>query len=302
MIEGDLTDKDIFNNLIDKTLRNKCNLLLATPPCQGMSIAGKMTKGDLRNNLIKYVVNFIKKTDIDYILIENVPTMPDFFILDNNEDIKIRDYLFNNLQDNYNIFIEILNCADFGVPQNRKRCFVFISKKNILQFKIPTKQKHITVRDAISHLPSLESGEDSGIPFHRAKIHNQNHILWLKNTPTGKTALDNKIYYPIKDGRKIKGYKTTYKRMDWSKPAPTITMANGSISSQNNVHPGNIKSDGTYDNARVLTLKELFILMGLPKNYMPPDFATESFVRKVLGEGIPPLIIKKIFYSLLYGS
>ena len=63
-----------------------------------------------------------------------------------------------------------------------------------------------------------------------------------------------------KNGRKIKGYNTTYKRIEWDKPAPTITMCNGGISSQNNVHPGRLQKDGTYSDARVLTLRELFIL------------------------------------------
>ena len=57
--------------------------------------------------------------------------------------------------------------------------------------------------------------------------------LW--QTHTDKTAFENEIYFPQKDGRKIKGYTTTYKRMEWDKPVPNINMANGSISSQNNI-------------------------------------------------------------------
>ena len=48
--------------------------------------------------------------------------------------------------------------------------------------------------------------------------------------------------------------------MHWDKPAPTITMKNGSISSQNNVHPGRLLPNGTYSDARVLTVAELSIL------------------------------------------
>ena len=123
----------------------------------------------------------------------------------------------------------------------------------------------------------------------------------MKHTATGKTALENVIFYPKKaNGEKVRGFKTTYKRIEWDKPAPTITMCNGAISSQNNVHPGRLKKDGTYSDARVLSLKELFILMGLPKEYTLPNFATENFIRKVIGEGIPPLIINKILDTLLY--
>ncbi|RTZ84821.1 MAG: hypothetical protein DSY95_05690, partial [SAR324 cluster bacterium] len=118
---------------------------------------------------------------------------------------------------------------------------------------------------------------------------------FLKHTPTGKTALQNKIHYPKKEnGERIKGYATTYKRIEWDKPAPTITMANGSVSSQNNVHPGRLKADGTYSDARVLTLKEIFILTGLPDDWAPPEWASENLIRHVIGEGVPPKLIDAI--------
>ncbi len=78
----------------------------------------------------------------------------------------------------------------------------------------------------------MESEESSSIKFHNAKKHNDRHIAFLKHTPTGKTALQNKVHFPKKEsGERIKGYATTYKRIEWNKPAPTITMANGSVSS-----------------------------------------------------------------------
>ena len=87
----------------------------------------------------------------------------------------------------------------------------------------------------------------------------------------------------------IKGFKTTYKRIDWDKPAPTITMLNGSINSQNNVHPGREKDDGTYSDARVLSVREILILCGLPDNWLDKHKdMNENFVRKVLGECFPP--------------
>lgn len=52
MICGDITNQNIFNSLIEKYHKNNCDFLLATPPCQGMSVPGKMKKDDARNNLI----------------------------------------------------------------------------------------------------------------------------------------------------------------------------------------------------------------------------------------------------------
>ena len=97
-----------------------------------------------------------------------------------------------------------------------------------------------------------------------------------------------------KNGRKIKGFLTTYKRIKWDAPSPTITMCNGAVSSQNNVHPGRKKKDGTYSDARVLTLLELFLLMGLPANIKFPQEVTENQIRYILGEAVPPVLLKKM--------
>lgn len=173
-----------------------------------------------------------------------------------------------------------------------------VSEKN---WKLPiAKQKEITVFNSIGHLPSLEAGETSTIPFHNAKKHNDRHIMWMKNTPTGNTAFLNKVHYPKKEtGVRITGFSTTYKRMSWDKPCPTITMANGSISSQNNVHPGRKNDDGTYSDARVLTLKEIFLLTGLPDDWTPPSFASENLIRQVIGEGVPPKLIQTLLKGIV---
>ena len=121
----------------------------------------------------------------------------------------------------------------------------------------------------------------------------------MRNTKTGRSAFENEIYYPKKNnGERIKGYNTTYKRMEWDKPAPTITMANGVLSSQCNVHPGRLLKDGTYSDARVLTVYEVMKLFTIPDDWKIPEWANENFVRKVIGEAIPPLLIEKIIRNL----
>ena len=89
--------------------------------------------------------------------------------------------------------------------------------------------------------------------------------------------------------------------MKWDKPAPTVTMTNGSISSQNNVHPGDKRQDGTYSDARVLSVMEVAILCGLPSDYLDRFVNTkykEAFLRRVLGECFPPTMSKEIFKKI----
>lgn len=296
VINGDITNKEIYSKVFEEAKNNNCEFLIATPPCQGFSVSGKMNENDIRNSLIKYVVNMIKDLSPKNTIIENVPGVLKAYILHNNEKIKIIDFIESELGDKYNINYKVVDTSEYGTPQKRKRAIFLIS--SIKQWEFPKTLPPITVREAIGHLPSLESGQKSNIKHHNAKIHNDNHILWLTHTPTGKTALNNDLHYPKKDGRKIKAFLTTYKRIDWDKPSPTITMGNGSISSQNNVHPGRLKKDGTYSDARVLTLKEIFILTGLPEKWSPPSWASENLIRGVIGEGVPPKLIQALVSTM----
>ena len=298
IIQGDITNIDIFNQILNEAKKQNCKFLLATPPCQGMSVAGKMKENDPRNSLIKYVIEFIKQLEPDNIIIENVPGILRTYISIKGVKTLIIEYINNELKPlGYNINSTLIDTANYGTPQTRKRAIFLISKFS--KWELPNKEDILTVEKAIGHLPSLESGEKSNIKYHYAKKHNDRHISFLKHTPTGKTALHNKIYYPKKeDGTRIKGYSTTYKRIDWDKPAPTITMANGSVSSQNNVHPGRLKEDGIYSDARVLSLKEIFILTGLPEDWHPPKWASENLIRQVIGEGIPPRLIDRLLTTM----
>ena len=298
IIQGDITDETVYKEVLKKAKAKKCDFLIATPPCQGMSIAGKMAENDPRNSLIKYVVEMIKALQPKHVMIENVTGVLKTYISVSGIKTKITEYIKNELEPlGYFVNPTIVDAADFGTPQSRKRAIFLISK--IAKWELPNKQNRITVREVIAHLPSLESGEKSKIQYHYAKIHNNRHIAFLKQTPTGKTALENKIHYPKKeDGTRIKGYSTTYKRIEWDKPAPTITMANGSVSSQNNVHPGRLLKNGTYSDARVLSLKEIFILTGLPDDWNPPEWASENLVRHVIGEGVPPRLINALLASI----
>lgn len=159
----------------------------------------------------------------------------------------------------------------------------------------PKKKEKVTVEQAIGNLPSLEAGEKSDIKWHFARKHTKENVLWMKHTPTGKSAFSNPVYYPQKkDGTRIKGYESSYRRIRWDAPAPTITIRNDCIASQRNVHPGRLLPDGTYSDARVLTPLELMLLDSLPANWNIPDDTPELLIRQCIGESIPPLMLKEI--------
>ena len=113
-----------------------------------------------------------------------------------------------------------------------------------------------------------------------------------------------KLPFPKKkDGSMVGGAPRTYMRMEWDRPAPTITAYNHTISSFQNVHPGRpTDKPGIYSDARVLTIFELMRVMTLPDDWAIPEWAEPQLIRAVIGEGIPPLLIKKIVAELKLGS
>lgn len=300
VICGDITDKAVFKQVVDSSKQNDVKFILASPPCQGMSVAGKNRHPDTmitdeRNYLITYVVKAIKELSPRYVLIENVPAL---FKLVLNYKSKLRtvlDILKYEFSDKYDIDGQVVDSSDYGVPQTRLRAIIKMNEKGYA-WNWPKKvENKTTVREAIGHLPSLESGEKSDIKWHFARKHDKNNVLWMKHTPTGCSAFKNEKYYPQKkDGTRIKGYESSYRRIKWDEPAPTITMRNDCIASQRNVHPGRLLPDGTYSDARVLTPLELMILDSLPADWNIPDDTPEILIRQCIGESIPPLMLKAI--------
>ena len=299
MICGDIKDPIVREELISESINNEVEFILATPPCQGMSLIGKNKSNsdmlnDDRNYLIFDVVDFIKILSPKYVLIENVPRFFKIKYMVQDKESSIIDIINDQFQDEYNIKFNVYNSADYGVPQNRNRAFIRIWKKGLI-WEDPIEKTQITVREAIGGLPSLESGQNSNIKNHVARKHTSSHVSCMKYTPTGKSAFENEVHYPKKpNGDKLKGFSATYKRIDWDKPAPTITMRNDAISSQSNVHPGRLLHDGTYSDARVLTLREIFILMSMNPDLDIPPGISDIQVRHIVGEAVPPLLIESI--------
>ena len=97
MICGDITNEKIFRQLVAKFHSEKCSFLIATPPCQGMSVAGKMNPNDPRNKLIINVIDFIKATKPENIIIENVANILNFAITYQEKPIKIVDFIKEQL-------------------------------------------------------------------------------------------------------------------------------------------------------------------------------------------------------------
>lgn len=329
MICGDINTESVQTEIILKAINKKVDIIMATPPCQGMSLAGKKEKNDLRNYLICPTIKIIQKIMPKYVFLENVPQQLTTTINENGKEKTILEYIKESLSENYIINYKIINTANYEVPQTRKRAVFLLTRKNTEPvWEFPDECEHQkTLLETIGDIPILDPiisdvTYDLQLKFfpkfeerkrealsiskwHSPPSHVLRHIISMERTEPGKSALDNinEFKPKDKDGKIVRGYNTAYKRQAWDAPAYTITMANGSISSQNNVHPGRYlysdKYGPVFSDARVLTLYEIMLCMSLPINWNLPSDISENYIRKVIGEGIPPLFVKKVLKKII---
>lgn len=323
MVQGDIKDETVYHNVIEKSKRNNVEFIIATPPCQGMSYAGHKDPNDVRNALITYVFDAIRDLRPKYVLVENVVPQLKTPVTYEGKTMLIPEMIEFLFGDRYQINKQhVLSVETLGVAQSRKRALFLLVDKSLKQtWEIPKGDGSIvTLYDVIGDLPSLdppikEKGMTAKIfpqydekkqkglavsRWHVAREHVWRNVEVMMHTPTGKSAKDNPVYYPKnKDGKMVGGSCCAYKRMDWDKPAPTVTTYNHTISSFHNVHPGHLDPvTGLYSDARVLTIFELMRVTSLPDDWNIPDWASEILIRTVIGEGIPPLAIKKVVAEL----
>lgn len=324
MIIGDITDATVYSSVIAAAKEGPVDLLVATPPCQGMSIAGEMNPYDERNSLIKYAIDAVLDLHPTFVLIENVPQQLTTPIQYLGKEITIPEYIYKRIGQFYNINEEkVLDAMDYGVPQMRRRAIFLCSEKGTgITWNFPQKNKKIvTLDEAFNGIPDLwpqikekefrdilPQNSEEALSFHkwhRPMTHVWRNVECMLYTPTGNTAYDNPVHYPKRsDGKRVKGYDTAYHRMFWDKPGSTITTYNFRIGSQNNVHPGrpwktDENGDLMYTNPRALTIYELMIVSSLPTTWDIPDWATDNLIRTVIGEGIPPLLIKRLLQQIV---
>jgi DNA (cytosine-5)-methyltransferase 1 len=326
VIEGDITKDEIRDTIVEEAKSLNVNFVLATPPCQGMSEAGNRIEFDERNELIYYAVDVIKRLEPRFAIIENVPTILKTKIKYKGEVVMIPEYLHRELDDKYNFNHQsLIKAMDCGVPQMRERnIFLLVRNDQNVSWEFPKQLPVVNLEEAIGHLPSLDPQLREGMEvtlekfpdfekkkaeglkiskWHRPPVHSWKQVEWMMHTPTGKSAIYNEVYYPQKeDGTPVVAHHNHYRRMYWDKPARTMTMNNGVISSLACVHPGRpyiSNGEELYSDPRVLSIYELLIVSSLPLDWNIPDWANESFIRKVIGEGIPSAMITVIINELL---
>ncbi len=322
---GDMTQQDTQNkvfeelHLWEKQFNLKdLDVLVATPPCQGMSVANHKKKDELkRNSLVVESIKMTKQIKPKFFIYENVRAFLNSICTDiDGQDRSIKDAIELNLAGEYNILYQVVNFKDYGNPSSRTRTLVIGVRKDLQQITpydiFPDKQQERTLRQVIGHLPSLKTmGEISQDDiYHNFRRYATRMEAWIADIKEGQSAFDNtdisKIPHTVKNGMIIYNAQKNgdkYTRQYWDRVAPCIHTRNDIMASQNTVHP--------VDN-RVFSIREVMLMMSVPKSFSWTDVPFEELnnlplkqkevflkkeemnIRQNLGEAVPTIIFRQI--------
>lgn len=324
---GDITDEEIKSQLFEqvaiwkkKENVQRVDVLIATPPCQGMSVANhkKNDKEIIRNSLVVESIKIIKEIQPKFFIFENVAAFMKTICTDiDGVNKPISEAIKNNLGSEYSYTSQVINLKNYGACSSRQRTIVIgVSNdyaNEISPFELyPSRKEEKTLREVIGHLRPLKKfGEiDENDIYHAFRTYPEHMRDWISGLKEGESAFDNeddeKKPHQIKNGRLVINKQKNgdkYRRQFWDKVGPCIHTRNDQLASQNTIHP----SDD-----RVFSIRELMYMMTVPETFKwvekdfnelneMPEAKKRAFlkkeeikIRQSLGEAVPTIIFREI--------
>jgi DNA (cytosine-5)-methyltransferase 1 len=303
--ECHIINNDISNIKFDKLTKEqrigKFDLVCGGPPCQGFSTVGSKNEKDRRNSLFWQFLRAVNEINPKIVLFENVSGFKKLY----------KGVAFNTLISElhklgYQTKSEILDAADYGSPQHRKRTIVIGFKEGILfDFPKPTHskegnlftQKYNVLSDAISDLPNLAPNETKQYylkskTVYQKEIRGDQQILTEHNCSNYGDQMKLKISMIPKNGsvkdlppelRPKSCFGNTYARLNNNLPSPTITRNFGTPSSSRCIHPYQDRALSTREGAR---------LQGFPDSYV--FYGSKTSKNLQIGNAVPIHLAKAI--------
>jgi len=343
VVEGDIrcTKDGIVEEARRRLAGDELFLLVATPPCQGMSsngrgrinravLDGKRPARDPRNELVLPALDVIERLMPRWVVFENAVGMRSTEIPYDGRRRPILEVIEERLGPEFLGGADVVNFASYGVPQNRKRLFTIYTRDlngiALLREKggllpPPTHASPVTLRQAIGHFDELD-GRCAAVsrhdPLHRVK--RVRYYDAVRHTPEGASAFDNgcarcgdlnessvdgcegparrthcghcglRLPRPmvLRNGGWVltRGFRSSYRRMAWDKPAPTVTRNLMTPSSDYKLHP---------EQNRTLSPAEAETLQTVDRYaYDWGENPTDRMLCNALGEAVPPLFFEKL--------
>lgn len=328
---GDITLDETKNQLyreIDFWKRKEkiksVDVVIATPPCQGMSVANhkKSDTEIVRNSLVVESIKIIKEIHPKFFVFENVPAFMKTICTDiDGVDKPIAEAIRKNLGEDYSYTYRIINFKNYGACSSRTRTVVIgVSKEfadEVSPFELyPEIKPEKTLRQVIGSMRRLKNfGEiDPHDIFHAFRTYPEHMRDWITDLKEGESAFDNtddkKKPHQIINGEIVINKQKNgdkYRRQIWDKVGPCVHTRNDQLASQNTIHP---------EDDRVFSIRELMRMMTVPESFKWSDESfdylnslTESQkkvylkreeikIRQSLGEAVPTVIFRDIAASI----
>lgn len=296
VIIGDITSQEIKTQIIEKSKKSRVNMIIGGPPCQGYSNKGKkLGLADPRNFLFREYLSLVEILQPEVFVIENVKAL-----LSTSKGW-FRDEIANAIKSlGYKVEYGVLNASHFGVPQARERAIFICSRTKDIPLPVRTVEIPTTVRDAISDLAYLDSGEG----YETTNYSTPTTSAYQELMRNGSTLLHNHIasrhkqiaidklsMIPPEKGKEclpenLRGrqkFKTTWGRLKWDEVSPTIDTRFDAASNGTNNHPFLNRAITPREAARIQSFDDNFVFYG-----------SKVHVRKQIGNAVPPLMAKAI--------
>lgn len=292
VLNCDLSDKKSLKMIDESISSQKIDLIIAGPPCQGFSLSGPRKFDDERNKLYLSVFDAVDYFKPRAFVIENVIGMATLYKGQVREEIIKR---FEKL--GYTVSNKILNSADYGVPQKRKRLFfVGITKDiayNRFTFPLPTlsNENYVSARDALDDLPSRENevGDNESSYDKKPRTEYQRYIranstILHNHVGTRHTELVKNVISLVPEGGNHKDlpegvgtsrkFNEAWTRCDGHMPAKTVDTGH-----RNYFHYKYNRVPTVRENARLQSFKDDFVFFGNK---------TQQY--RQVGNAVPPLL------------
>lgn len=277
-IERDISTvspSDIDELFIDADVK----ILAGCAPCQPFSTYTQRYELDGKDGkwgLLYEFARLVEGSNPDIITMENVPTVAKHEVF--------HDFVDALKRLGYEVWFDVVHSSQYGVPQTRRRMVLLASKYGEIQMIEPQQGKPKTVKEAIGSLPALKAGESApGDKLHTASALRSTNLQRIKASKPGGTWRDWPEHliancHRVETGRTYAG---VYGRMEWDKPAPTMTTQCYGFGNGRFGHP---------EQDRAISLREAAILQSFPQDYaFVPETEDISFtvLGRLIGNAVP---------------
>jgi DNA (cytosine-5)-methyltransferase 1 len=291
--------------IIEEFASLEIDVVVGGPPCQGFSNANRWHKesDDPRNKLFYEYLRFVSVLKPKAIVIENVRGI---LTKDNGYAKKRIVTLIEEL--GYTVSSNVLNAADYGVPQNRYRAIFVAIKKDVsdavFDFSKIKKEQKITVIDAIGELYELETSLNSAHiliqkpnTIYRKYLRSKTNLINNHPIVYPAKATQEKISYVPQGGNwqdippdlfnknRQNRHSSAFKRLNESDCSVTIDTGNAH---SNYYHPKFNRIPTVREAARIQSFKDDFEILG-----------SRSSQYRQIGNAVPPLLARAIANELI---